>query len=540
MNKSVKLILFFNKQPVVVALIMLSGLVFALLKFKDIDINQTLWAEDGKIFINQARALGIPAFWTPYAGYFHLYPRLVAWISSFFDLQFTPLIFLLGWFFAYFSLIFIVVTRALQYEISPIWAGVLTILILAQPHSGEVFFNMTNAQSFTGGGLSICLLVPNKNRPSIFEKGFLLIASFTGPFALLLTPLLLIQLIIYRDWNERRYAYLLVGLSAIIQLVTLLSSDRFAYGSFDKDIAHWMIAFFIFVSFGSTTVFTKATAMAFWTTIVYCLTCYLKNYDTRTKVAMLSLLIGSVLFWIGGLLTFKGNPHLMNPITYSGSRYFFVPYLLIFFMSGIAVLKPPILKYVVYGSLIVLVVSSFSVVHREKNLNFSGYVEFLKVKSDVTIPITPTWGGERIWDIKLADNTSLTNKNAVMPISVNPVEATLVNAIRRTENSFEATSSAPQMIFSVEGRCSHSSYIGLEVNVNHHPDKDHVGDSVRLFWSEDGNFSDQQSTYSYYAQKDAVVQLVFPRKNIKFIRFDPIRYLGSFSVNKMDWYCLGE
>ena len=78
-----------------------AGILFAFLKLNGTPIDQTLWAEDGPVFINQAREMGIHSFWTTYSGYFHLYPRLVAWVSSFFDIQITPLIFLVAWFLAF-------------------------------------------------------------------------------------------------------------------------------------------------------------------------------------------------------------------------------------------------------------------------------------------------------------------------------------------------------------------------------------------------------------------------------------------------------
>lgn len=67
------------------ALLLFLGLAAALLELRFAapgPIAQYLWAEDGSIFINQAHTLGLAALWQPYAGYLHLYPRLVALLAN--------------------------------------------------------------------------------------------------------------------------------------------------------------------------------------------------------------------------------------------------------------------------------------------------------------------------------------------------------------------------------------------------------------------------------------------------------------------------
>ena len=81
------------KNLIPVTILILAGIFFAFLRLGDVTIDQTLWAEDGLIFSSQAREFGLSSFTIPHAGYLHFYQRLFAWISSFFDLQLTPLIF---------------------------------------------------------------------------------------------------------------------------------------------------------------------------------------------------------------------------------------------------------------------------------------------------------------------------------------------------------------------------------------------------------------------------------------------------------------
>lgn len=45
-------------------------------------LTPQLWAEDGSIFLVQDEQLGLAAWFTPYNGYLHLLPRIVAWVTS--------------------------------------------------------------------------------------------------------------------------------------------------------------------------------------------------------------------------------------------------------------------------------------------------------------------------------------------------------------------------------------------------------------------------------------------------------------------------
>lgn len=542
MNNSMKLdqslLSVFSKRWISLAVIIAAGILFAFLKLNGNSVEQTLWAEDGTIFINQAREFGISSLWITYAGYFHLYPRLVSWLSSLFGLQATPLIFLLGWFLAYVSLIYIAATRALQYGLHPVAVGLLVILMLAQPHSGEVFFNLTNAQWFMGGALAIYVLVPIKDRSSIYEKGILLLASLTGPFALILTPILLIQLVIYRDWNNRQSVYIMVGTGALVQCAAIFISNRLTDGGFDKDISHWMIAFYNFMSFGSATAVLKVASILFWVATAYAFTVNLykkpvRHYDSIGVVAMF-LFAGGLLFLVAGLLASKSNPHWLSPLG-SGARYFFVPYLLIFFAVGLVVSKQPKPKFLIYVALLTLGIFSLDNMLERKNLQFKAFAEFAKIKSDVLIPISPQWEAFPSWHIRLSNNSSRQNGKSVDSILLGVEEAKILNVLGSDESGFNSINEDSQFIFDINDKCRNARYLGVEFHIDR-PE----GGWVQLFWSESENFSEQQSLRRYYPVGDATVQFALPRKNIKYLRFDPLEKRNQFYINTVHLYCLGD
>lgn len=528
-----------RRRWISLAAIIAAGLLFAVLKFNGARIDQTLWGEDGNIFINQARELGFTSLWVTYAGYFHLYPRLIAWLSSFLDLQITPLIFLSAWFLAYVTLIYVAASRALHCEFNPVGVGLLVILMLAQPHEGEVFFTLTNAQWFIGGALAIYVLVPIKDRSSIYEKGMLLVASLTGPFALVLSPILLMHLAIYKDWNDRKYVYILIGSGALAQFAAIFLSNRLTDGGFDKDIIHWVRAIFNFMSFGSTSAISLAASILFWATMAYAFAVNLgknlnRHYDS-TGVITLSLLTGAVFFYGAGMLAVKPHPHWLSPLGYE-ARYFIIPYFLVFFAAWLVVSKQPKLRFLIYVALTILAISSFTMYNRN-DLQFKSYAEFARIKSDVLIPLQPQLEDFPSWHIRLPENSDHLKRKSVDAISLILKDAKMLNVMKSDEkyqkDGFVSLNEDPQISFDIGERCSHARYLGVEIHITR-PE----GGWVQLFWSESEKYSEHQSLRRYYPAGDAAVQFALPMENVKYLRFDPLEKRSQFQINSVRVYCL--
>lgn len=62
-----------------------------------------LWAEDADLFLRQGIDLGPSSLLTPYAGYFHLFTRSVAWLATCLPAAFYPVVMALGWGLVYFG-----------------------------------------------------------------------------------------------------------------------------------------------------------------------------------------------------------------------------------------------------------------------------------------------------------------------------------------------------------------------------------------------------------------------------------------------------
>ena len=175
-------------------------LSFGLLCLKSLDAitNPQFWAEDGAIFYAQQTVNYWPQLATPYAGYLHVVPRLIAWLSSSIDPLYLPLIY---------NISAITINAAcVAYsilELSPIvGAGLVFISFFLLPTAGDIFGTLTNVQWFLQFPLVLCVLRPGSNKYGTAGEVtvwlFIIIACLTGPFCLVVTPILTGLLLIRR------------------------------------------------------------------------------------------------------------------------------------------------------------------------------------------------------------------------------------------------------------------------------------------------------------------------------------------------------
>jgi hypothetical protein len=182
------------------------------------------WAEDGVIFFSGAVTQGGAALGQPYAGYLHLVPRLVAGIFAPFPWEYQPLLYTL----AAGLIAAMVVVRVASSAATTLEKVLMAVAVVAVPHSGEVFLNLTNVNWILG-----VLLVLNLREPAPSSRGTaarrtaeVLLAGLSGPIALCLAPW-----VAWWSWRERRnsHAWPLVAawsVAILVQGLVLLASDR--------------------------------------------------------------------------------------------------------------------------------------------------------------------------------------------------------------------------------------------------------------------------------------------------------------------------
>jgi hypothetical protein len=165
--------------------------VLLFLRYPDWFLRPRLWAEDLPVFFVGARVEGPHAILSPYAGYIHLIPRLVAWLGAWLDPSRIPAFYL----YSSLAITLLVVARAFSPRLGLPCKPVLALAIVAVPHTGEIFLNVTNIQWITALSLVLTLLMrdPESAPDWMGDVAVLLLAGLTGPFSVFLFPFFVLR-----------------------------------------------------------------------------------------------------------------------------------------------------------------------------------------------------------------------------------------------------------------------------------------------------------------------------------------------------------
>ncbi|MBI4625543.1 MAG: hypothetical protein HY736_20265 [Verrucomicrobia bacterium] len=156
-----------------------------------------LSAEDGTIFLTQDDQMGVRALVEPYMGYLHLLPRLIAWFASHTaDPAWWPAIYNGATLLVTAALFVRLASPRLQLPGKP-W---LLLAFAFVPHTGEVFFNITNLQWITAFFLLQQVLIgrPTSHLQRGVDLALIAVVGLTGPFAAVFLPLFA-----WRWWRDR-------------------------------------------------------------------------------------------------------------------------------------------------------------------------------------------------------------------------------------------------------------------------------------------------------------------------------------------------
>jgi hypothetical protein len=213
-----------------VATALLELLFFAALFSRDPHtlLRAQFWAEDGSTFCQQAHEVGfIHTLTIPYAGYLHLFPRLVAGVSLLLPFSLAPFVFTLASVIVRCLPAFYLCSSRMQ-QLGPLKLRVLlAALYIGVPNVAKVHGNLANTQWHLAV-LSFLVLIappPRSIAAKVFDVSALLLGALTGPFGLLLLPVALMVAAVRRErWRIVQIAILSVG--AVIQGAMLLLYGR--------------------------------------------------------------------------------------------------------------------------------------------------------------------------------------------------------------------------------------------------------------------------------------------------------------------------
>ncbi|HEU5001830.1 MAG TPA: hypothetical protein VFW71_03500 [Actinomycetota bacterium] len=184
--------------------------------------NPQFWAEDGATWFAQAyQKGGLHVLTAPYGGYVIAWARLVAWGAQAFPVGRAPLLYNLAGFALQLAPPVYIATRRFDHLI-PDWRvrALLIALYLAIPASAEIDVNLTNAQWHAAVMLPLLAfaLPPVRLWGRIVEGALFLLLALTGPFCLLMLPLL-----VWYAWARRWPLWLRVvcGLDMVAVVIQL-------------------------------------------------------------------------------------------------------------------------------------------------------------------------------------------------------------------------------------------------------------------------------------------------------------------------------
>jgi hypothetical protein len=214
------------------ALVMVAGLACLTLalvsRSPDLLLRARFFAEDGQTFYQQAHELGFArSIFLPYAGYLHLFPRLIAGLSLWLPLFYVPLFFdIVALTIQGITAVYICSPR--MRKTGPLRLRVVVaFLYLGLPHIGEVWGRLTNSQ-WHMAVLSFLILIaaaPQSRMGTWFDRVALALGALTGPFSILLLPIALVAAI-FRRSSRTVINLAIVGLGALVQAITMLIHGR--------------------------------------------------------------------------------------------------------------------------------------------------------------------------------------------------------------------------------------------------------------------------------------------------------------------------
>jgi hypothetical protein len=175
--------------------IFLVCLLLFFLKSPDAVLNPQFWAEDGAIFYAQQFGKTWPQLTTPYAGYIHFVPRIIAWLAIPIKPLYVPV--------CYNATAIIIDSICVAYSFKYLsflyGAAAALISFFLLPTIGDIYGTMTNVQWFIQFPLVLSVLqrgarpeTPPAPARMFVILTLIIVACLTGPFCIINSALILL------------------------------------------------------------------------------------------------------------------------------------------------------------------------------------------------------------------------------------------------------------------------------------------------------------------------------------------------------------
>ncbi len=361
-------------------------------------------AEEFSIFYLEDRRLGMDALFKTYAGYLHLFPRLIAFVLRWVPFEWAPFTYkLVSVLTAQLVGVMVAVVRL---PISKPMRVFMILLVGLVPGSGEVFLNTANAITLVGAiGILLYIQAPaTRIELKLFESLVLFVTGLSGAFMIFLFPIVGVRLFL-TDWPKR--IYYRIGVLVLVTLTNMIfysAGGRLEGTVASRELEAWLECF---VNFNNSFLFGRLP--------IHGTGAHLIGYSVMVGAALVmrnaiknlgfwsSLRSESAFYvacgaavWLASIYLFRNTPHLIAPYD-GGGRYFYLPYLLLAFGFLSAYPRAGRARTFVRGLVAVSTVASFlsfrpiPVVIQYRDYHFLQQVAEIRSKQKNTLMVPPNW-----------------------------------------------------------------------------------------------------------------------------------------------------
>lgn len=201
-----------------VAIALVAGTAVSLLRQAGAPSFDTLWAEDGGIFLQGAYKRAAPdALTRPYAGYWHLLPRVVAEVVATLPVAHAAAAIALAAAFVTAAAAVLVWFATAGHVRSLAWRGVLAGLVVLQPAAAPESLNAIALSQWHLYVAVFWLLLwrPPDAAARALQTVAVLLAGLSAPLVVVLVPLALLRLYAVEGLAERTVAVALLAAAAV-------------------------------------------------------------------------------------------------------------------------------------------------------------------------------------------------------------------------------------------------------------------------------------------------------------------------------------
>ena len=169
--------------------LLIFAVAVAIIIFRKPDLisNPQFWAEDGRVWFQDAYNIGLGAILNPSSGYLQTISRVTAAVAQLFPLRYAPLLFnLVAICIKALPVVFLFSPRF--FRIIPKFSNklILAALYIFLPNTSEVYSNLTNTHTYLAL-LAFMIIIAKPSQKffsKLFDYFFLALSGLSGPFVI--------------------------------------------------------------------------------------------------------------------------------------------------------------------------------------------------------------------------------------------------------------------------------------------------------------------------------------------------------------------